>query len=141
MRSSTTWLRVDRCPAQRADRIWKQLQATYGDKLTLARATQVFEHAYHSDRAGSATTEDDPNTYTFTIRGYDPAGNLQNQAALLSELNQLGVQNGAKYQTGYWAGRKQEFAEFITRQYGHVDIRPIQQVTPAKTAAQPQPRQ
>ncbi|HJU07968.1 MAG TPA: hypothetical protein VJ727_05750, partial [Rhodanobacteraceae bacterium] len=61
---------------KRADEIWNQLQAAYGDKLTLARATQVFEHAYHSDRAGSATTEDDPNTYTFTIRGYDPTGNI-----------------------------------------------------------------
>ena len=117
---------------RRADQIWGKLQAVYGDKLTLARATQVFEHAYHSDRASSATTEDDPNTYTFTIRGYDPAGNIQNQAALLAELNQLGIRNGAAYQTGYWAKRKQEFAEFVIKQYGHVDIGPIQQVAPAK---------
>lgn len=118
---------------KRADAIWKELQATYADKLTLARATQAFEDAYHSGRAGSATTEGDPNTYTFAIDGYDPSGDIQDEAELLSDLNELGTQNGAVSLAGYWPARKKEFAKFVTSQFGHVEIGPLQQVAPAKS--------
>src|SRR5690242_18600548 len=118
---------------ERAEGIWKQLQATYADKRTLARATQAFEDAYHSGRSGSATTEGDPNTYTFAIDGYNPAGNIQDEAELLSDLNELGMRNGAVSLAGYWPARKKEFANFVTSQFGHVEIGPIQQIPPAKT--------
>lgn len=117
----------------RADAIWTRLQATYSDKLTLARATQAFEDAYHSGRAGSATTEGDPNTYTFAIDGYDPSGDIQDEAELVSDLNELGMQNGAVSLAGYWPARKKEFAQFVTVQFGHVEIGPLQQVVPAKS--------
>ena len=117
----------------RADAIWTRLQATYADKLTLARATRAFEDAYHSGRAGSATTEGDPNTYTFAIDGYDPSGNIQDEAALVSELNGLGMQNGAVSLAGHWPARKKEFAKFVTSQFGQVEIGPLQQVAPAKS--------
>ena len=117
---------------KRADGIWKELQEKYADKLTLARATQAFEDAYHSGRAGSATTEDDPNAYTFAIDGYDPSGDIQDEAALVSELNVLGMQNGAASLAGYWPARKKEFAKFVTSQFGHVEIGAIEQVAPAK---------
>ena len=117
----------------RADAIWTQLQATYADKLTLARATQAFEDAYHSGRAGSATTEGDPNTYTFAIDGYDPSGDIQDEAELISDLNSLSMQNGAVSLAGYWPARKKEFAKFVTTQFGHVEIGPLQQVAPAKS--------
>lgn len=120
-------------PAERtrAQAIWTELQATYADKLTLARATQAFEGAYHSARAASATTENDPNAYSIAIDGYDPAGNVQNEAALISELNALGVQNGVTSEAGLWSARKKEFATFVTAQFGHVSIGPIEQVSPA----------
>jgi len=117
----------------RADAIWTSLQATYADKLTLARATRAFEDAYHSGRAGSATTEGDPNTYTFAIDGYDPSGNVQDTAELVSSLNRLGMQNGAVSLAGYWPARKKEFAKFVTSQFGHVEIGPLQQVAPAQS--------
>jgi len=117
---------------KRADGIWKELQGTYADHLTLARATRAFEDAYHSGRLGSATTEGDPNTYTFAIDGYNPAGNIQDEAELLSDLNELGLQNGAVSLAGYWPARKREFAKFVTSQFGHVEIGPLQQVVPAK---------
>lgn len=117
---------------QRADGIWKTLQAVYGGKLTLARATRAFEHDYHAQRAGSATTEDDPNTYTFSIGGYDPAGNIQNEATLISDLNALGIRNAAPPLTGIWVSRKQEFAEFIATQFGQVHVGRIEQVAPVE---------
>lgn len=117
---------------KRADGIWRELQEKYADKLTLARATQAFEDAYHSGRAGSATTEGDPNTYTFSIDGYDPAGDIQNEAELVSDLNGLSMQNGAVSLAGYWPARKKEFAKFVTSQFGHVEIGAIEQVAPAK---------
>lgn len=116
---------------KRADGLFTKLQAVYGDKLTLARATRVFEDDYHSERAESATTEDDPNTYTFSISGYDPGGAAANEAALMSDLNAISTRNGVSSEAGFWAGRKQEFAQFITTQFGHVDIGPIEQVPPA----------
>lgn len=120
---------------KRADRIWKKLQATYADKLTLARATRAFEDAYLFGRAGSATTEGEPNTYTFSIGGYDPAGNIQNEAELVSALNELGMRSGVTSLAGYWSARKKEFAKFITRQFGRVDIGPVEQVAPGKKTA------
>ena len=117
---------------KRAEELWKVLQAEYGDKLTLARATRAFEDDYHSARAESATTEDDPNTYTFSIDGYDPAGDIQNEATLVSQLNELGGQNGVSSEAGFWAARKQEFAKFVTAQFGHVSIGPIEQVPATK---------
>lgn len=120
---------------QRAETIWKQLQAAYADKLTLARATQAFEGAYHSGRVGSATTEGDPNTYTFSIDGYDPAGNVQDEAGLVSNLNELGLRNGAVSLAGYWPARKKEFANFVTSQFGHVEIGPIEKAPSANTKA------
>lgn len=120
---------------KRAERIWKKLQATYADKLTLARATRAFEDAYHSERAGSATIEGDPNTYTFSIGGYDPAGTIQNEAELVSDLNELGMQNGVTSLAGYWPVRKKEFAKFITRQFGRVEIGPIERVAHQKKTA------
>ncbi|MGH8234260.1 MAG: hypothetical protein ACREPU_08705 [Rhodanobacteraceae bacterium] len=117
---------------KRADALFTELQAVYGDKLTLARATRVFENDYHAERAGSATTEDDPNTYTFSISGYDPGGDIQNEAELVSDLNEISTRNGVSTEAGFWAARKQEFAKFITAQFGHVDIGPIEQVPPAK---------
>lgn len=121
-------------PAQRkrADGLWKELQAEYGDKLTLARATRAFENAYHSGRSGSATTEGDPNTYTFSISGYDPAGDIQSESELVSDLNELGVRNGGTSLAGYWPARKKEFAKFITAQFGHVEIGAIEKLAPAK---------
>ncbi|HJP98858.1 MAG TPA: hypothetical protein VJ862_09880 [Rhodanobacteraceae bacterium] len=119
----------------RAEGLWKQLQAEYGDKLTLARATRAFEDAYHSGRVGSATTEGDPNTYTFLINGYDPAGDIQNEAELVSDLNELGVRNGATSLAGYWPARKKEFAKFITTQFGHVEIGAIEK--PGTTKEKP----
>ncbi|HJR13179.1 MAG TPA: hypothetical protein VJ833_04695 [Rhodanobacteraceae bacterium] len=118
---------------KRAEGLWKELQEKYADKLTLSRATQAFEDAYHSGRAGSATTEGDPNAYTFSIDGYDPAGDIQNEAELVSDLNELGMQNGGTSLAGYWPARKKEFAKFVTSQFGHVEIGPIRQVTPAKS--------
>ncbi|MGH8215938.1 MAG: hypothetical protein ACREPZ_09635 [Rhodanobacteraceae bacterium] len=117
---------------RRADGIWKKLEAVYGDKLTLARATHVFEQDHHAERVGSATTEDDPNTYTFSISGYDPAGDIQNEAELVSDLNGIGVRNGTISQAGLWSARKQEFAKFVTTQFGHVEIGAIEQPGPAK---------
>ncbi|MGH8216645.1 MAG: hypothetical protein ACREPZ_13265 [Rhodanobacteraceae bacterium] len=117
---------------KRADGIWKRLQTIYGDKLTLARATRAFEDDYHTERAQSATTEDDPNTYTFAINGYDPGGNIQDEADLVSELNELGARNGVTSEAGFWAARKHEFAKFVTAQFGHVEIGHIEQVSPAK---------
>lgn len=117
---------------KRADGIWAELQKTYADTLTLARATQAFEDAYHSGRSGSATTEGDPNAYTFSIDGYDPSGNIQDEAELVSELNGLSLQNGAVSLAGYWPARKKEFAKFVASQFGHVEIGPLQQVAPAK---------
>src|SRR5579875_1480075 len=119
---------------RRADGIWKALQAKYGDRLTLARATLAFEHAYHSDRVESATTEDDPDTYTFRIGGYDPAGNIRDEADLISDLNELDMQNGVTSRKGFWAARKQEFASFVTSQFGRVEIGPIQPIGSAKPA-------
>lgn len=118
---------------KRAQGIWKELQATYADDLTLARATRTFEEAYHSGRVGSATVEGDPNTYTFSVSGYDPAGNIQDEAELVSDLNELGMENGATSLAGYWPARKKEFAKFVTNQFGHVEIGPIKQVPSAKT--------
>lgn len=120
---------------KRAERSWKELQEKYADKLTLARTTRAFEEAYHSGRAGSATTEGDPNAYTFSIDGYDPAGDIQNEAELVSDLNELGMQNGVTSLAGYWPARKKEFAKFVTSQFGHVEIGPIQQVAPTKGKA------
>lgn len=120
---------------KRAEALWTELQAQYADKLTLTRATQAFEDAYHSGRAGSATIEGDPNTYTFSISGYDPAGDIQNEAALLSDLDELGMQNGVTSLASYWPARKKEFAEFVTKQFGHVEIGAIKQVQPAKGKA------
>lgn len=117
---------------KRAEAIWSELQKTYADKLTLARATRAFEDAYHSGRSGSATTEGDPNTYTFAIDGYDPSGNIQDESELVSALNELGLQNGAVSLAGYWPARKKEFAKFVTSQFGHVEIGPLQQVAPVK---------
>jgi hypothetical protein len=117
---------------KRAESIWQELQAEYADKLTLARATRIFEYAYHSGRAASATVEGDPNTYTFSIEGYDPSGNIQDEAELVSNLNELGLHNGAVSLAGYWPARKKEFAKFVTTQFGHVEIGPIQQVAPTK---------
>ncbi len=117
---------------KRAEAIWEKLQATYADKRTLARATRAFEDAYHSGRVGSATFEGDPNTYTFSIDGYNPAGDIQNEAELVSSLNELGMQNGVTSLAGYWPARKKEFAKFVTSQFGHVEIGPIEQVSPAK---------
>lgn len=116
---------------KRAQAIWTELQATYADKLTLGRATRAFEGAYHSARAASATTENDPDAYTIAIDGYDPAGNLQNEAALISQLNALGLQNGVTTEAGMWTARKKEFAAFVTAQFGHVSIGPIEQIPPA----------
>ena len=120
---------------KRADAIWKELQEKYADMLTLARATQAFEDAYHSGRVGSATTEGDPNTYTFSIDGYDPAGNVQDTAELVSNMNELGLQNGAASLAGYWPARKKEFANFVTSQFGHVEIGPIEKAPSANTKA------
>ena len=117
---------------ERAQDLWEKLQATYADDLTLARATRTFEEAYHSGRSGSATVEGDPNTYTFSISGYDPAGDIQDEAELVSDLNQLGMENGATSLAGYWPARKAEFAKFVTAQFGHVEIGPIEQVPSAK---------
>lgn len=116
---------------KRAQALWTELQATYADKLTLARATRAFEGAYHSARAASATTENDPNAYSIAIDGYDPAGNVQDEAALVSELNALGVQNGVTSEAGLWSARKKEFASFVTAQFGHVSIGPLEQIAPA----------
>lgn len=117
---------------KRADRIWTELQTTYADKLTLARATQAFEGAYHYARATSDTTANDPNAYSIAIDGYDPAGDVQNTAELVADLNVLGMQNGVTSEAGLWKARKEEFAKFITAQFGHVEIGPIQQIAPTK---------
>ncbi|TAN00314.1 MAG: sel1 repeat family protein [Rhodanobacteraceae bacterium] len=117
---------------KRAEAIWAGLQATYADKLTLARATRSFEDAYHSGRAGSASTEGDPNTYTFSIGGYDPAEDILDTAELISDLNELGLRNGATSLAAYWPARKKEFAQFVVAQFGHVEIGPIEQISPAK---------
>jgi hypothetical protein len=117
---------------KRAGEIWKRLEAEYADKLTLARATRAFERAYHYARSVSATTENDPNTYSISISGYDPAGDIQDNAELISDLNELGMQNGVTRQKGLWPARKREFAQFVTAQFGHVEIGPIKQVKPAK---------
>jgi hypothetical protein len=116
---------------KRAVGLFAKLQAVYGDKLTLARATRVFEHDHRADRVQSLTSEDDPNTYSIRISGYYPQGNLGSEAQLYSELNELGTRNGVKYQNGYWAARQKEFAQFITKQYGRVDIGPIEPATPS----------
>lgn len=117
---------------KRADRIWTELQARYANKLTLARATRAFEGAYHYARATSDTTANDPNAYSIAIDGYDPAGDIQNTAELIADLNVLGMQNGAVSEAGTWKARKEEFAKFITAQFGHVEIGPIQQIAPTK---------
>jgi hypothetical protein len=117
---------------RRADGIWKKLQAVYGDKLSLARAVRAFNRDHYAERLGSATTEDDPNTYTFSIGGYDPAGDIQNEAQLVSNLNAIGVRNGAVSQADVWNARKQEFAKFVTTQFGHVEIGPIEPLEPTK---------
>jgi hypothetical protein len=96
-------------------------------------ALNACQRAAYSGRAGPATTEGDPDTYTFAIDGYDPSGDIQDAAELVSELNALGVQNGAVSLAGYWPARKKEFAKFVTTQFGHVEIGPLQQVAPAKS--------
>jgi hypothetical protein len=54
---------------------------------------------------------------------------------LVSALNELGMQNGVTSLAGYWSARKKEFAKFITRQFGRVDIGPVEQVAPGKKTA------
>jgi TPR repeat protein len=117
---------------KRAEALWKELETKYGDKLTLARATRAFEDAYHSGRLGSATTEGDPNTYTFSISGYDPAGNSVDAAALESDLTELGMRNGSHSLAGYWPARKKEFAMFISAQFGRVEVGAIEKPAPAE---------
>jgi hypothetical protein len=121
---------LDKQERQRADGIWKQLEAVYGDKLTLARAVRAFNREHHAERIGSATTEDDPNTYTFRIDGYNPASTALNGAQLMSSLNEIGARNGIFSQADLWAARKQEFAKFVTTQFGHVEIGPLEEISP-----------
>lgn len=120
-----------------ADEIWNELEAVYGDRLTLARATSAYEHDYHAERAGSATTEDDPYTYTFSISGYDPSKTATDEAALISDLNEISNRNGATSQAGLWAARKQEFARFITSHFGRVEVGPLERVPPPKKQPAP----
>jgi hypothetical protein len=117
----------------RVDTTWTRIQATYADRLTLARATRAFEDAHHSGRLGSATTEGDPNTYSFAIDGCDPSGDIQDAAEPVSYLHGPGVRNGAVALAGYWRARKKEFAQFVTTQFGHVEIGPVRQVAPANS--------
>jgi hypothetical protein len=51
----------------------------------------------------------------------------------MSSLNEIGARNGIFSQADLWAARKQEFAKFVTTQFGHVEIGPLQQVAPAKS--------
>lgn len=64
--------------------------------------------------------------------GYDLAGDIQNRAELVSDLNELGVRNGGSSLAAYWPARKEEFAKFITAQCGRVEIGTIERPAPAK---------
>lgn len=113
----------------RAGRIWKKLQAVYGDKITLKRATRRFNGYYHSELAQSSTTEDDPTAYSIRISGYNPAAVSLNASQLVSQLSEISARDGGTTQTTFWNGLKQEFADFVATQYGRVDIEPIQPVS------------
>jgi hypothetical protein len=47
-------------------------------------------------------------------------------------LNELGMQNSVTQQKGLWSARKREFAQFVTAQFGHVEIGPIKEIKSAK---------
>jgi hypothetical protein len=115
---------------RRAGGIWKKLQAVYGDKLTLARATQLFERDHRAERLGSATTENDPTTQTFSTRGYNPDGTATNNAAMISELSATSMRNGVSSDADLWSARKQEFDAIISSHFAHVDVGPLEQVPP-----------
>ena len=115
---------------QRADGIWKTLEAVYGDRFTLARATRQFERSHRAARLGSATTEDDPTAYVFSTSGFNPAATPIGNAALISELNTTNMTTSVSSEANFWSARRQEFDKFITSQFGHVDIGPLEQVSP-----------
>ncbi|GAB2553146.1 hypothetical protein [Rhodanobacter koreensis] len=117
---------------RRADGIWKTLEAVYGDRFTLARATQLFERSYRAARLGSATTEDDPTAYVFSTSGFNPAGTPMGNAALISELNATSMRTSVSSEANFWSARKQEFDKFITSQFGHVDVGPLEPVPAPK---------
>ena len=122
---------------RRADGIWKELQVNYGDKLTLARATWLFEGRYHAERAASSTTEDDPTAYVMSTSGYNPAKAVAGNAALISELNATSMRTGVSSEANFWSARKREFANFISSHFGHVEVGPLEQVAaPQKRTAQ-----
>ncbi|WP_216844733.1 hypothetical protein [Rhodanobacter sp. L36] len=117
---------------RRADGIWKELQAVYGDKLTLARATQIFERDHRAERLGSATTENDTTVHTFSTSGYNPAKTTLDNAAMISELNTTSMRTQASTVADIWSARKQEFDATISSHFAHVDVGPIEQVPSAE---------
>lgn len=117
---------------RRAGAIWKKLQTEYSDKLTLARATRRFERTYRAEHLGSATTDNDPTASIMSISGYNPDTNVMDNAQLVSALTETSTRTRVYTEAGFWSAQKQEFDQFITRQFGHVEVGPIESVPAPK---------
>lgn len=119
-------------PAERhhAGAIWQHLQATYGDKLTLARATERFERTYRAEHLGSATTRNDPTAFIMSVSGYNPDKTAFSNTDIVSELTATSTRTSVFTEGRFWSAQKQEFDQFIARQFGHVTVGPLEQVPP-----------
>lgn len=123
-----------------ASALWKQLNADYGDAVTLPRATRRFNAQLASERGASATTDTDVYATTTRVDGYNhaPSGLGQSGEAsatgqLIKNLNSTGHLNHGASVAGYVTSIKQQFADYVTVQFGHVDVGPVEAVPAPKS--------
>jgi hypothetical protein len=109
-----------------ASALWKQLNADYGDEVTQPRATKRFNAQVANTRATSATTETDISATTSRLDGYNPTSPTED---LVKNINSTAHLNHGASVAGYVTSIKQEFADYITVQFGHVDVGPVEPVT------------
>jgi len=126
---------VELAPEQNAaaSALWKQLNAEYGDDVTLPRATKRFNAHLASEHGASATTDTDTSTTTARVDGYNHASSGLGQSGeasatgqLINNLNSTAHLNHGASVAGYTTSIKQQFTDYITMQFGHVDVGPIE---------------
>jgi hypothetical protein len=123
-----------------ASALWKQLNADYGDDVTLPRATKRFNAHLASERGASATTDTDVSATTTSVDGYNHASSGLGQSGeasatrqLINNLNSTGHLNHGATVAGYFTSIKQQFADYVTVQFGHVDVGPVEAVPAPKS--------
>jgi hypothetical protein len=109
-----------------ASTLWKQLNADYGDAVTLPRATKRFNAQLASEHGTLATTETDESATTSRIDGYNKSSPSVTTQQLIQNLNTTGARNQGSTIASYVDNYKQQFADYVTAQFGHVDVGPVE---------------